>query len=149
MASNNLFPSVLDNSNSNPNQNVMGNVPRLAPSPMGGSQQGQVNANGNVGSAMNGLPMAAGSQMDVNFLYQKVVELSELLRDNRERTQSIVGAAEELAVSANPPRLSYETPGLSRQVPLTRFRLALLPMVLLLRFRKPMLKSLVFECMPS
>ena len=76
----------------------MGNVPRLAPSPIGGSPQGQGNANGNTGPAMNALPMAAGTQMDVNFLYQKVVELSEVLRENREKTQSIVGAAEELAV---------------------------------------------------
>ena len=99
MASNSLFPSFLDTSTSSNNQNVMANVPRLAPSPIGGSQQGQVNANGNTGPSMNGLPMAAGTQMDVNFLYQKVVELSEVLRENREKTQSIVGAAEELAVS--------------------------------------------------
>ena len=77
----------------------MGNVPRLAPSPIGGSQQGQSNANGNNVAAMNGLPMAAGTQMDVNFLYQKVVELSEVLKENREKTQSIVEAAEDLAVN--------------------------------------------------
>lgn len=43
--------------------------------------------------------MIAGQQMDVNFLYQKVVELSEVLRDNREKTQAIIASAEELAVS--------------------------------------------------
>lgn len=100
MASNNFFPSFLDTSNSPNNQNNIGNVPRLAPSPMGGPQQGQGNANGNNVAAMSGLPMAAGTQMDVNYLYQKVLELSEVLKENRERTQSIVGAAEQLAVSA-------------------------------------------------
>ena len=99
MAQNNLFPSFLDTSSSSSNQTIM-NVPRLAPSPMSGSQQVQGNVNGNNAAAMNGLPMAAGTQMDVNFLYQKVVELSEVLKENRERTQSIVGAAEELAVRA-------------------------------------------------
>lgn len=88
----------------------MGNVPRLAPPPMAGSQQGQSNANGNNGAALNGLPIAAGSQMDVNFLYQKVFELSEVLRENREKTQSIVGAAEELAVRHPPLVLNWWKP---------------------------------------
>ena len=47
---------------------------------------------------MNGLPLIAGQQMDVNLLYQKVMELSEILRENREKTQGIVAGAEELAV---------------------------------------------------
>lgn len=51
---------------------------------------------------MNGLnlsmPMNAGHQMDVNMLYQKVLELSEVLKENRERTHGIVAGAEELAV---------------------------------------------------
>ena len=50
--------------------------------------------------------MIAGQQMDVNFLYQKVVELSEVLKDNREKTQAIIASAEELAVST--PLQSYE-----------------------------------------
>lgn len=61
-------------------------------------QQQQINGNGN-GAGMNGMPMIAGQQMDVNFLYQKVVELSEVLKDNREKTQAIIASAEELAVS--------------------------------------------------
>ena len=47
-----------------------------------------------------GLPMNAGQQMDVNMLYQKVIELSDVLRENRERTQAIVAGAEELATRA-------------------------------------------------
>ena len=94
MANNNIgFPSFLDTS-SNSNSSVS----RLAPSPITQQQQQQVNANGN-GAAMNGLPMIAGQQMDVNFLYQKVVELSEVLKENREKTQAIISSAEELAVS--------------------------------------------------
>ena len=42
--------------------------------------------------------MIAGQQMDVNFLFQKVMELSDVLRENREKTQGIVAGAEELAV---------------------------------------------------
>ena len=42
--------------------------------------------------------MGAGQQMDVNFLYQKVVELSEILKENREKTAGIVAGAEALAV---------------------------------------------------
>lgn len=78
--SNNLFPNFLDNNSRGPP-----------------SQQ----SNGN-GGPMNGMnlsmPMNAGHQMDVNMLYQKVLELSEVLRENREKTQGIVAGAEELAV---------------------------------------------------
>jgi len=61
------------------------------------------NGNGN-GAGMNGMPMIAGQQMDVNFLYQMVVELSEALKANREETAGIIAGAEELAVSL-PTRL--------------------------------------------
>lgn len=94
MAANSAFPSFLDTSSNH--NNLSSNVPRLAPSPI---NHQQANSNGN-GAAMNGMPMIAGQQMDVNFLYQKVMELSEVLRDNREKTQEIVAGAEELAVSA-------------------------------------------------
>ena len=100
-----------NNVNANPNNmfqspgpaNNIGGVPRLAPSPIAQQPQHQINSNGN-GVVMNGMnvgvPMSAGQQMDVNMLYQKVVELSEVLKDNREKTQGIVAGAEELAVSA-------------------------------------------------
>ncbi len=93
MANNpNVFLSFLDIPSG---QNSLGGAPRLAPSPMAQQQQ---NGNGN-GNGMNGMPMIAGQQMDVNMLYQKVVELSEVLRENREKTQGIVNGAEDLAVS--------------------------------------------------
>ncbi|KAL8636388.1 MAG: hypothetical protein Q9228_006209 [Teloschistes exilis] len=79
--SNNLFPSFLDN-------NSRGPPP-------------QQNGNGGPMNGMNlSMPMNAGHQMDVNMLYQKVLELSEVLRENREKTKGIVSGAEELATRA-------------------------------------------------
>ena len=46
-----------------------------------------------------GLPMNAGHQMDLNVLFNQVEELSQLLKENREKTQAIIASAEELAVS--------------------------------------------------
>lgn len=67
--------------------------------------QQQSNGNGANGGGvpinqMAGLPASAGQQMDINVLFQKVLELSEVLKDNREKTQGIVAGAEELAVSS-------------------------------------------------
>ena len=93
----NNFPSFLDTS---PGTSSSSSVPRLAPSPIAQQQQQQqqqINNNGN-GAGMNGMPMAAGQQADVNFLFQKLVELSEVLKDNREKTAGIIAGAEELAV---------------------------------------------------
>lgn len=82
--------------------NNLGPGPRSAPSPTPSQTQLQVNGNGN-GAGINGMgvaiPMNAGQQMDVNLLYQKVMELSDMLKENREKTQGIVAGAEELAVS--------------------------------------------------
>lgn len=86
------------------NQNLSnGSAQRQAPTAM---TQQQVNNNGTtngVGGAMNGMgvaiPTPAGQQMDVNLVFQKLVELSEVLKDNREKTQGIIAGAEELAVS--------------------------------------------------
>ena len=93
----NNFPSFLDTS---PGTGSSGSVPRLAPSPITQQQQ-QINNNG-YGGGMNGLPMAAGQQADVNFLFQKLVELSEVLKENREKTAGIIAGAEQLAVSISP-----------------------------------------------
>ena len=97
MASNALFPSFMESPSAPTNPNTL--PPRLAPSPITSPQQAQGNVNGNNVAAMNGLPIGAGQQMDVNFLFQKVVELSEVLKENREKTAGIVAGAEELAVS--------------------------------------------------
>ena len=98
------FPSFLDTSS--PGTGSSGNVPRLAPSPVTQQQQQQqqFHNNGN-GASTNGIPMAAGQQADVNFLFQKLVELSEVLKENREKTAGIIAGAEELAVSV--PSCAY------------------------------------------
>ncbi len=102
--------------------------------------------------------MIAGQQMDVNFLYQKVVELSEVLKDNREKTQAIIASAEELAVSTPYKALMSPMPQLSIGLLKTWWmqtssqcydhRLAPLPMGLPRRFKKQMLKSLVRPTIP-
>ena len=102
----NLFPPFSDSSNLANNHSAGG--PRQAPLPMAQQQpQHPVNSNGN-GAGMNGvnglnmaLPMNAGQQMDVNMLYQKVLELSDILKENREKTLGIVAGAEELAVGVH------------------------------------------------
>ena len=95
---NNMFPSFLDQSPTN-STNLAG-MQRQAPSPIVGQHQAN---NSNGGGPMNGmnvgLPMNAGSQMDYNLLYQKVMELAQVLHENREETKGIVTSAEELAVS--------------------------------------------------
>ena len=48
----------------------------------------------------NAMPINAGQQMDVNIVFQKLLELSEVLKENRDKAQGIVAGAEELAVSA-------------------------------------------------
>lgn len=95
----NMFPAFMDNSPSSTN---LAGLPRQPPSPIA---QHQVNPQVN-GAGMNGmngmnvaLPMNAGHQMDLNVLFNQVEELSQLLKENREKTQAIIATAEELAVS--------------------------------------------------
>jgi len=100
-ATNGQFPSFLENPSGNA-PGMGGMQQRQAPSPSMSQQQGLNNATNGVGGAVNGmgvgLPVNAGQQMDVNMVYQKLLDLSEVLRENRERTQGIVAGAEELAV---------------------------------------------------
>ncbi|KAJ6145751.1 hypothetical protein N7470_009646 [Penicillium chermesinum] len=68
---------------------MSGNPPRAC-SP--GSQ-----TNGAGMAAMNGaMPLNAGHQMDLHHLYDMVLELSEVLKNNREVTKNIVTSAEEI-----------------------------------------------------
>lgn len=105
---NNIHPNFLESpvAGNNATNNVM---PRLIASPLSQQPQHQINNNNNGnGIGMNGpnmgMSMNAGHQMDVNMLYQKVVELSEVLKENREKTQGIISGAEELAVCVLPFR---------------------------------------------
>jgi len=104
-ASNGQFPSFLENQSGNAAGmgGGMGMQQRQAPSPSMSQTQGLNNGNGvgNGGIGMGmGMPVMAGMQMDVNMVYQRLLDLSEVLRENRERTQGIVAGAEELAVCA-------------------------------------------------
>ena len=57
----------------------------------------QVNGSGM--AAMNGgMSMNAGHQMDLHHLYEMVLELSDVLKNNREVTKNIVTSAEEIMV---------------------------------------------------
>lgn len=85
--------SGLDNSSSNPN---MANVPRQSMSPGLPHPPAQANGGG-MGAAMNAsMSMNAGHQMDLHHLYEMVLELSEVLKNNREVTKSIVSSAEDI-----------------------------------------------------
>ena len=80
-----------------------GNVQRQAPSPIA-PQLANNNvvtngANGGMNGMANAMPVNAGQQMDVNIVFQKLIELSEVLKENRDKAQGIVAGAEELAVS--------------------------------------------------
>ncbi|EAS30424.3 uncharacterized protein CIMG_05903 [Coccidioides immitis RS] len=87
------FANLFDNSTPS-----MSNIPRpnhipLPPSPAG-SQNG---ATGGMAGMATGMPMNAGQEMDLNYVYQMITELSEVLAHNRDTTKNIIRASEELA----------------------------------------------------
>lgn len=85
--------SGFDNSSPNPN---VANMPRQPMSPALSHPSAQANGS-NLGAAMNAsMSMNAGHQMDLHHLYDMVLELSEVLRNNREVTKNIVSSAEEI-----------------------------------------------------
>ncbi|PLN77607.1 hypothetical protein BDW42DRAFT_156451 [Aspergillus taichungensis] len=87
-----MFSSYVENNAGPPN---MPNVPRQSMSPAMPHTPGQVNGGGMPG--MNaGIPMNAGHQMDLHHLYDMVLELSDVLKNNREMTKNIVTSAEEI-----------------------------------------------------
>lgn len=90
-------PAMFSNYNeSSPGQNVA-NMSRQSTSPALSHTSGQTNGGGMI--AMNpGMPLNAGHQMDLHHLYEMVLELSEVLKNNREVTKSIVSSAEDIMV---------------------------------------------------
>lgn len=89
-----MFPNYVDNTANSAN---LPNASRQSMSPAMPSPSTQVNGAGMPG--MNaGIPMNAGHQMDLHHLYEMVLELSEVLKNNRETTKSIVSTAEEIMV---------------------------------------------------
>ncbi|KAJ5247514.1 hypothetical protein N7468_002497 [Penicillium chermesinum] len=87
-----MFSGYVDGSPGTPN---MANIPRPPVSPALSHQGSQTNGAGM--AAMNGaMPLNAGHQMDLHHLYDMVLELSEVLKNNREVTKNIVTSAEEI-----------------------------------------------------
>lgn len=61
-------------------------------------------------AVMNGNgPMNAGHQMDLHHLYDMVLELSDVLKNNREVTKNIVSSAEEIMVRLVTTSIGIET----------------------------------------
>jgi hypothetical protein len=93
MASNGTGPGAFYDNSSSP-VNMANMPPRQTPSPAA-SVTTQIN--GGMG-AMGAIPMNAGHQMDLHHLYEMVVELSDVLKNNRDVTKNIVANAEEIVV---------------------------------------------------
>lgn len=97
-----LFTNFLDNSNNNTANMNMSR--QGTPTSSSGPQHPANQVNGasgmsGMGMGMN-VPMNAGHQMDLNHLYEMVLELSDVLKNNRDMTKGIINSAEEIMVSA-------------------------------------------------
>lgn len=100
---NNPGPGMFSNYTENSPTPNMGSMPRQPPSPAYTHSAPQVNGagagSGGMGAAMNAsMSMNAGHQMDLHHLYEMVLELSDVLKNNREVTKSIVSSAEDIMV---------------------------------------------------
>ncbi|KAJ5793832.1 hypothetical protein N7457_000431 [Penicillium paradoxum] len=99
MASNGTGPGNFSGYVENPGgQMNMANIPPRqtpSPSPSHPSVTSQINGGG-MGAIGAGHPMNAGHQMDLHHLYEMVVELSDVLKNNRDVTKNIVANAEEI-----------------------------------------------------
>jgi hypothetical protein len=89
-----LYTSFMENS---PNP-ALPSLPRQSPSSSPQHSLSQVNGGGGMAPVNVGMPMNAGHQMDLNHLYEMVVELSEVLKNNRDMTRNIISSAEEIMV---------------------------------------------------
>lgn len=103
--SNNAGPAPLANffENNNNSANATGMGPVSRPSSTSSTPRAATPTGGNGGPAEMGapgpvMPQNAGQPMDLNHLYAMVLELSDVLKNNREMTRGIVHGAEELMV---------------------------------------------------
>lgn len=87
-------PGMYSSFESSPNNLSNLRSPSMSPS----LPHAQVNGGGAGGGLAAGMPINAGQQMDLNHLYEMVLELSDVLKNNREMTRSIVTSAEDLMV---------------------------------------------------
>ncbi|CAL5871692.1 uncharacterized protein PFLUO_LOCUS5945 [Penicillium psychrofluorescens] len=96
MAGNSPGSNMFASYDSSPGAN-MANMPRQGMSPALAHPSAQVNGGG-MAAITTGMPMNAGHQMDLHHLYEMVLELSEVLKNNREVTKNIVSSAEDIMV---------------------------------------------------
>lgn len=84
--------------NSTGAMNIPNIPPRQTPSPSPShTSVTQINGGG-MGAMGAAIPMNAGHQMDLHHLYEMVVELSDVLKNNRDVTKNIVANAEDIVV---------------------------------------------------
>ncbi|KAK2807965.1 hypothetical protein FQN50_005207 [Emmonsiellopsis sp. PD_5] len=98
-ASNSPSPGPFTNffdSPSSSNSAAMTGLSRQSPGPGTPSTQ-----NGGMAAMNVGMPMNAGHQMDLNHLYEMVLELSDVLKNNRDMTKGIIDSAEEIMRRSN------------------------------------------------
>lgn len=100
MSSNNAGPGMFSYADSSPSTPNMGSIPRQSMSPALSHPSAQVNGGG-MAPMNGGISMNAGHQMDLHHLYEMVLELSDVLKNNREVTKNIVSSAEEIMVRYN------------------------------------------------
>lgn len=91
------FSGYVENSSSAMSISNMPPRQTPSPSPSHTSVSGQINGGG-MGAMGAAIPMNAGHQMDLHHLYEMVVELSDVLKNNRDVTKNIVANAEEIVV---------------------------------------------------
>ena len=81
--------------------NANGPINRQGPAPVN-AQQGNGNVNGN-GMNANGYnavpPFNASHQMDMNFIHDKLKELSDVYRNHQVKSQGVIKGVEQIAVS--------------------------------------------------
>ena len=97
MSGNSASPSMFSYTDNSPNTPNTGSISRQPMSPAFSHPPGQINGGG-VAAMNGGMTMNAGFQMDLHHLYEMVLELSEVLKNNREMTKNIVSSAEEIMV---------------------------------------------------
>jgi hypothetical protein len=86
-------PVRLDSGSPSPS---VGSMSRQSMSPALSHPTAQVNGGGMGAALGSGMPMNAGHQMDLHHLYDMVLELADVLKNNREVTKNIVTSAEEI-----------------------------------------------------
>lgn len=81
-------------------ENNQSSMPRSGQGiPPAGSAASQNGVPGGMTGLTAGMPMNAGQEMDLNYVYQMITELSDVLAHNRDTTRNIIRASEEIAVS--------------------------------------------------